>query len=298
MDLEQRSRECSITTRTQTTKQPNMQTNLNNTTTAFGQNAPQKSVTVEPTSVQRIEKPTVVHEKILPSQLTEVQPVVHIDREQTEVHKVVQPLKERDIAPTQVQHVQLPAQHLESRASDAQFQTQYRAASNLHSDTTVAPTATSFVERAPVVHENVHKRVVEEVQPVLYKETFQPTVIEAVKPIYENIVEAPILSQETLPVRDLGTKILPGTAAPYPVTQQFPVQQQVPVAVPVTQAVPVIKQTTTQTTTTAVTSEQMHHHATTPAHHATTHGTTTTEHHGLGAKIKGMLHHNKDTTTH
>jgi len=145
-----------------------------------------------PTSFQRIEKPVVVHEKILPTRRTEVQPVIHRQREVVEVHKVLQPMKERDIAPTQVAHVELPAE--------------YRGMSGITPQTVSAPMSTAQTERPPIVHENVHKKIIEEVQPVLYREVVRPVVVEATKPIWEKVVEAPRLVEQVLPMRDLGTK--------------------------------------------------------------------------------------------
>jgi len=166
---------------------------------------------VTPTVVERIERPVVVHDKILPSQLTEVQPVVHRDIEQTEVREVLQPMKERDIAPTQIQHMELPAQRFEARASDAAFQAQYReATTRIRSDTITAPLVVENIERPALVEEVIHKKIVEEVQPVLYREVLRPTVIEATKPIYEHVVEAPIMYEQVRPMVDLGTKVLPG----------------------------------------------------------------------------------------
>jgi len=156
-----------------------------------------------------VEKPVVVHEKIMPSQRTEVQPVIHRDREQVEVHKVVQPLRERDIAPTQHQYMQLPAENYQSRASDTDFQNQYRDVNErIHPECFTAPMTTEQVQRAPIIEETVHKKIIEEIQPVLYRETFRPVVVEATRPIFERVVEAPRLVEEILPMRDLGTKIL------------------------------------------------------------------------------------------
>jgi len=162
-----------------------------------------------PPILERLEKPVVVHEKVIPTQRTEVQPVIHRDREQVEFHKVMQPLRERDIAPTEVQRTQLPATYFESRAPDTQFQTQYRDASTrIHPETITAPLQTEQFERAPIIEETIHRKIIEEVQPVLYKETVRPTIVEATKPIYEHVYESPQLREEVRPMVDLGTKIL------------------------------------------------------------------------------------------
>jgi hypothetical protein len=174
--------------------------------------------------VERIEKPIIVHERVLPSQRTEVQPVIHRDREQVEYHEVLQPMKERDIAPTQVQRMELPAQRFETRIPDAQFQEKYRelsARGNYRSDICTAPLTTEQCERAPLIDEIVHRKIIEEVQPVLYKETVRPVVVQATKPIYEHIVEAPTLCEEVRPMVDLGTKVLSGGALGTGITTSY-----------------------------------------------------------------------------
>jgi hypothetical protein len=180
-----------------------------------------------PPNVERVEKPVVVHDKILPSQRTEVQPVIHRDREQVEVHEILQPMRERDIAPTQLQHVELPAQRFESRANDAQFQQRYKEVSGrIRGDVTTVPMTCEQFERAPIVEETIRKKIIEEVQPVLYRETLRPVVVEATKPIYEHIVEAPLLCEEVRPMVDLGTKCIEGGAqACYPTQVCAPTSQ-------------------------------------------------------------------------
>jgi hypothetical protein len=177
-------------------------------------NQPPFGRTVEPI-VERVEKPVVVHERVLPTQRTEVQPVIHRDREQVEYHEVLQPMKERDIAPTQVQRMELPAQRFETRAPDTGIPRR-----EMRSDICTAPMTSEQSEKAPIVEEVIHKRIIEEVQPVLYKETLRPVVVQATKPIFEHIVESPTVCEEVRPMVDLGTKVLgqgvctPGVCAP------------------------------------------------------------------------------------
>jgi hypothetical protein len=182
--------------------------------------------------LERVERPVVIHEKIVPTQRTEVQPIIHREREKVEVHEVVQPMRETDIAPTMVQNVQLQPTYFEERASDAAFQQQYRDVSTrIRPDTVIAPTLTQQVERPPIVEEVIHRKVIEEVQPVLYRETIKPTVVEATKPIYERVYEMPQLREEIRPMVDLGTKYLQtpvgiagtaGLAAPFPLQMGAP----------------------------------------------------------------------------
>jgi len=188
-----------------------------------------RAIHVEPTVLlEKRERPVVVKETILPQEKIEVQPVIHREREQLEVHEVFQPLRERDVAPTSVRHATLPAQvRAEVRESDAAFQTTYREASSRHiPEVHTQAVQREFVNRAPIVEEHVHRRIVEEVQPVLYKETIAPVVIEETQPIYEKIVEAPRIFEEVKPMVDLGTRYtqVPSSSLGYHSTQ-VPISQ-------------------------------------------------------------------------
>jgi len=160
--------------------------------------------------MEKVEKPLIVRETVLPQEKIEVQPIIHREREQLEVHEVTQPMHERDIAPTNVRTATLPAQvRADIRESDANFQTQYRAASNRYaSDVETLGVQREFYNKQPILEEHISKKIIEEVQPVLYKETIAPTLIEETQPVYERIVEAPVMFEETRATVDLGTKML------------------------------------------------------------------------------------------
>jgi len=173
--------------------------------------------------MEKIEKPLIVREKVLPQEKIEVQPVIHREREQLEVHEVIQPMHEMNIAPTNVRSATLPAQvKADYRESDANFQTQYRAATTrFASDIETLGVQREFVNKAPILEEHISRKIVEEVQPVLYKETITPTLIEETQPVYEKIVEAPTIYEETRPTVDLGTKMLSQPV----ISQQLPTTQ-------------------------------------------------------------------------
>ncbi len=69
----------------------------------------------------------------------------------------------------------------------------------LQSTTTVAPAVREVVQQQPVIEETIHRTIREEIQPILYRETFTPRVIQEVKPIYERVVEAPRIVREDRP---------------------------------------------------------------------------------------------------
>lgn len=163
---------------------------------------------VQPTITREtVAKPTIMKETVLNQKKIEVQPIVHREREQTEVHQVYQPLKEREIKPTQVLNTTLADKVIPTVVHD---QTAFRgqvAQQQFVATKEFAPLQTQTIEKPAIIEEHIRKNIVEEVQPVLYKETVVPTLIRETQPIYEKVVEAPVLLKETLPVHDLGIKM-------------------------------------------------------------------------------------------
>lgn len=47
--------------------------------------------------------------------------------------------------------------------------------------------------------ESEKKKIIEEIQPVIYREVIQPHIIRVTQPIYEKIIEADVYVTETLP---------------------------------------------------------------------------------------------------
>jgi hypothetical protein len=158
-------------------------------------------------TVEHIEKGPVVREHIHQTELEEIQPVIHRERERTEVIQVAKPMVERDIRPTQIEEKILPA---ETRAPVVQgeseeFRRRYMERSQMYkSSTEYAPVEREVIEKAPIIKEHITKKIIEEVQPVIYREVTAPHVIKEVRPIYEKIVEGPVLIEgRQLPVEEM-----------------------------------------------------------------------------------------------
>jgi hypothetical protein len=66
----------------------------------------------------------------------------------------------------------------------------------------------TIIHRPAIVQEQVHRKVVEEVQPILYREVYQPVVIEHIRPVHESIQEPPRVYQDQTPLRDLGIRTI------------------------------------------------------------------------------------------
>jgi len=156
-------------------------------------------------SIERIEKPVVVKETIFPRETLEIQPVIHREIQQKEVHQILQPMREKETLPTQFVQKTLPDQIRPTTVqNDANFQV--RQKSTLASSTEVVASKCETITKQPIVQEDIHKTVIEEIQPVLYKETVIPTIVRQTQPIYEKIIEAPVLIKEERAMQDLGCR--------------------------------------------------------------------------------------------
>jgi aspartate/glutamate racemase len=140
----------------------------------------------------------VIHERIRKEEVEEIQPIIHREHEQLEVHQILQPMVEQIVQPTVIQE----------RLLAAETRPLVHRGGYMGS---VAPVATSDVQsfrkvvEKPAISVDVERRkVLEEIQPVVYKEILQPTIIRETKDIYEKIIEAPTIICSTLPQQFVG----------------------------------------------------------------------------------------------
>jgi len=182
---------------------------------------------------QVIERPTAVHEQIRCEQVEEIQPVINIEKYQTQVVQKTQPLLDREVRPVNIQQVTLPSQLLPEiiYSGGAPVAQDISTVNYLNRESMT-------VEKPAIVHEVDKTRVIEEIQPVIYKETVIPSLIKETQPMYQKIVEGTVYSQQTLPAQQMTSHyptnpvgIEPIITQPRAFQQrqvQF-VQQQVPV---------------------------------------------------------------------
>jgi len=168
--------------------------------------SPRYEMEERPPVIEKREKAPVLQEHVRPFEKTELQPVIHREREQVEVHEVVQPLRESLTRPTQVvERVGPPVYKPEIiEKPTPEMQAKYRELTERYKPTIEydAPRR-EVIERPPVVHEIIKKVVIEEVQPVIYREVTEPHVIVETRPIYEKVREAPKVTYETRPAEYL-----------------------------------------------------------------------------------------------
>jgi len=147
-----------------------------------------------------IEKPVVIHENIRREQIEEIQPVVQVEREKTEIRQITQPLTDREVMPVLIEERTLPIEVLPTLTQPSMPAPQRLDVSTRSFDNTMR----QVVEKTPIVQETEKWRIIEEVQPIIYRETIVPHVIRTTRPMREVIVEAPIFTEQVLQTRELS----------------------------------------------------------------------------------------------
>jgi len=195
---------------------PTTGTNLQTTT-------PMTSTTLQPgfSSAQNIlhvqlpteivQKPTAVHEQIRRERVEEIQPVVNIEKFQTKVVQVTQPLIDKEIRSVSIQERTLPSQVL----PDVVIPTRQIPVARDVSTVNYVDERGMTVEKPAIFQEVDKTKIIEEIQPVIYKETIVPSIIHETKPVYQKIVEGTTYIHETLPPMQLH-----GSQYRYPETLQ------------------------------------------------------------------------------
>jgi len=165
-----------------------------------------ETTVLEPTVfVEHREKGPVVKEHIHQHEREEIQPIIHREREKTEVVQMTRPIREREVQATVVEKRTLPAETKPTIVQEnSQFERDYNANVNRYkSSVDVDPVEHETIEKPAIIHEHLTRRVIEEVQPVILKDVTVPTLIKEVQPIYEKIIEAPVLVEGgELPVEE------------------------------------------------------------------------------------------------
>eukprot|EP01118_Nematostelium_gracile_P002284 TRINITY_DN1251_c0_g1_i5.p1 TRINITY_DN1251_c0_g1~~TRINITY_DN1251_c0_g1_i5.p1 ORF type:complete len:317 (+),score=108.15 TRINITY_DN1251_c0_g1_i5:41-952(+) len=150
--------------------------------------------TREPVKTVAVAKETVIREVVHPVEEEIIQPVIHRERQQTEIHRVQQDIAERNILPTVYQDKMLAAEYRGDYTRSRDFlaeETNTRAA--VVSTRDIDAVQHHKVINAPIVEETIKKTVIEVVQPVVHRETTAPVVIRETLPIYEKVIEEPIV---------------------------------------------------------------------------------------------------------
>jgi hypothetical protein len=139
------------------------------------------------TSVHEIIKPAVEHEEVIRTQREEMQTAVDREVHQDHYHTSVQPVSHREVLPEE--HIDRVAalEHRNFQHGNPELVKQRLAAEAAQFKNTrnVSETEHTSTTSPAIVGEHVHHHVHEIVQPVVQKETIQPSVIHHTIPIHE-----------------------------------------------------------------------------------------------------------------
>ncbi|RDW78174.1 hypothetical protein BP5796_06026 [Coleophoma crateriformis] len=139
------------------------------------------------TTVHETVNPAVTREHVTRTQHNEAQTVVDKEVHQDHHHTTIQPIKDREVLPEQHSHNLAAVEHRDIKHGDdshikerlaseqAQFKNTREVGETQHSSS-IAPS---------VAAEHVHHHIHEIIQPVVQKETIQPSIIHTTIPIHE-----------------------------------------------------------------------------------------------------------------
>jgi len=135
----------------------------------------------------------VVHENVLQHAHHEVTPIVDREREETEIHQKVQPVLDQQEIHTHHQHV-APAvsRHVQEDISE-DHATRYRSQGQFSHQQTVGEQTHSTSVNAPIVREHVNKHIIEEIQPIIQRQTQRVEHHHTTQAIKEVHVKAPVV---------------------------------------------------------------------------------------------------------
>jgi len=139
------------------------------------------------TTVHETVNPAVQHEKVTPTRQENVTTAVDREVHQDHHHTSVQPIKDREILPEQHSHQMGGVEHRNIEHGNDQHVKDRLAAEQAQFKNTreVDSTQHSSGNNTAVAGEHVHHHVHENIQPVVQKETIQPSVVHTTVPVHE-----------------------------------------------------------------------------------------------------------------
>ncbi|KAI1770001.1 hypothetical protein F4818DRAFT_434586 [Hypoxylon cercidicola] len=139
------------------------------------------------TTVHESVEPAVKRETVKPTEHEEVNTAVNKEIHQDHYHRTIQPVQDNEVLPEQHQHRVGAVQHRDYDHRDHEATKRTLAAENAKlKDQRVVHDATHTQSHAPTVQgENIHHHVHETIQPVVHKETIQPSVVHTTAPVHE-----------------------------------------------------------------------------------------------------------------
>jgi hypothetical protein len=117
--------------------------------------------------------PAVEHETVKKQHETQEQVVVDRERHQDHYHTTIQPLKDREVLPTQEDHVTAERQYKEVDHRDDRVKEKLRDRAEGFEDSIVEQRSEITTQAPTVVGEHVHYHLHETIQPVIEKGVYE-----------------------------------------------------------------------------------------------------------------------------
>lgn len=171
-------------------------------------------VSSEALAHETIVKPEVVHATAKNVEQEIVTPVLQRDREHTEIRQVVQPIADQQVNVTQnIDVVDNVQEKMFKEEMSAENKALYNSNAALQNQSSTLDTTRTQTVQPTQVHENLHKKIIEEIQPLIQREIINPTVINRTVPVHETVVHAPTVTSEIRPTLSMADFLATKTAA-------------------------------------------------------------------------------------
>jgi len=139
------------------------------------------------TTVHETINPAITNEHVTRTQHNEQQTAIDREIHQDHHHTSVQPVKDREVLPEQHSHNMVGVEHRNIKHGNDDHVKERLAneAAQFKNTRTVGDTQHTQAAGATIAGEHVHHHVHENIQPVIHKETVQPSVVHTTVPIHE-----------------------------------------------------------------------------------------------------------------
>lgn len=148
------------------------------------------------------QRPAVVYERRIRKENEEIQDVVDRNRYTTEIRQIIQPVKHVVNLDEKEESNQLvPIERGVSYDASADNFERYERQRKLYPSGALIPEGESTekvtVRKEPVIRERIRARVIEEIQPVVYREVIQPVHVKSEQPIHETVIHGATVREVT-----------------------------------------------------------------------------------------------------
>jgi len=165
---------------------------------------------------------TVVHETVIREKVEEVQPVIHRQVVEPEIHRVIAPIMEHEKKQVFISEKNLGEIVKDTVVEQPNAELVSRMDTPMDASTIDIKSNSTVVELKPIVIEHHVRQVIEEIQPVIHRTIEEPELVKERVDIYETVVRAPVVYEEKREViyRDASTSTSTNWDPMFPSSQE------------------------------------------------------------------------------